>query len=74
MKILYVASYDVSDLKGGNGTDHFKLQALQAAGCEVNRLSPILRSSIDWHRDTRHSQTSANADFDDVVTSQETTP
>ena len=44
MKILYVASYDVSDLKGGNGIDHFKLQALRAAGCEVNRLSPILRS------------------------------
>ena len=44
MKILYVASYDVSDLKSGNGIDHFKLEALRAAGCEVNRLSPILKS------------------------------
>ena len=42
MRILYVASYDVSDLKGGNGIDHFKLGALQAAGCKVERLSPII--------------------------------
>lgn len=42
MKIFYVASYDVSDLKGGNGIDHFKLEALRAAGCKVTRLSPIL--------------------------------
>lgn len=44
MKILYVASYDVSDLKGGNGIDHFKLEALRATGCDVERLSPILNS------------------------------
>jgi glycosyltransferase involved in cell wall biosynthesis len=42
VKILYVASYDVSDLKSGNGIDHFKLEALRAAGCEVKRLSPII--------------------------------
>jgi hypothetical protein len=44
MKILFAASYDVSDLKSGNGIDHFKLEALRAAGCEVRRLSPILIS------------------------------
>lgn len=42
MKILYVASYDISDLKSGNGIDHFKLGALEAAGCEVGRISPII--------------------------------
>lgn len=42
MKILYGASYDVSDLKRGNGIDHFKLGALRSAGCEVKRLSPII--------------------------------
>jgi glycosyltransferase involved in cell wall biosynthesis len=45
MRILYVASYDVSDLKSGNGIDHFKLEALRAAGCEVKRLSPIVSKS-----------------------------
>lgn len=42
MRILYIASYDVSDLKSGNGIDHFKLEALRSAGCEVKRLSPII--------------------------------
>lgn len=45
MRILYVASYDVSDLKGGNGIDHFKLEALRSAGYEVKRLSPIIPES-----------------------------
>ena len=54
MKILYVASYDVSDLNGGNGIDHFKLQALRSAGCEVNRLFPILKSESSGI-DTRRS-------------------
>ena len=41
MKLLYVASYDVSDLRGGNGTDHFKMEALRQAGCDVIKNSPI---------------------------------
>lgn len=41
MKILFVSSYDVSDLQNGNGIDHFKLQALRAADCDVTPVSPI---------------------------------
>src|SRR4051812_6214466 len=42
MKILFVSSYDVSDLRNGNGIDYFKLQALRAAGCDVTSVSPIV--------------------------------
>ncbi|WP_128923991.1 glycosyltransferase family 4 protein [Bradyrhizobium guangxiense] len=45
MKILYVASYEVSDFKRGNGIDHFKLEALRSAGCNVHRACPILQAS-----------------------------
>lgn len=67
MKILYVASYDVSDLKSGNGIDHFKLEALRGTGCEVNRLSPILKSSPRTivHRVTRRLRRMLS--LDDVV-------
>jgi len=44
MKILFVSSYDVADLQNGNGIDYFKLQALQAAGCDVTPVSPIVLS------------------------------
>ncbi|WP_407185008.1 glycosyltransferase family 4 protein [Bradyrhizobium centrosematis] len=47
MRILYVASYDVSDFKSGNGIDHFKLEALKSAGCQVDRLSPIIHALPD---------------------------
>src|SRR6266545_1624354 len=45
MKIFYPASYDVSDLASGNGTDHFKMEALRAAGCELERFSPIVHAT-----------------------------
>src|SRR4051812_47335536 len=50
MRVLFVASYNISDTKvASNGIDHFKLKALVSAGCDVSRLSPVSlpsRSSI----------------------------
>ena len=43
MKIFYVATYDISDIKeAANGIDHFKLKALVSAGCDVSRLHRFL--------------------------------